>query len=113
MVLPAEQQRRQRLLIPALHFVCGFSNGLPDVAKHRARRAGGALRRAALRAMAVQAGHGVPDRLGPHWRPPAHPVPARLPLRAGCRQPVHWAAGRARAERGGARRAALREHRGA
>jgi len=33
MVLPAEQQRRQRLLIPALHFVCGFSNGLPDVAK--------------------------------------------------------------------------------
>ena len=33
MVLPDQQLRRQRLLIPALHFVCGFSNGLPDVAK--------------------------------------------------------------------------------
>ena len=31
MVLPPDH--RQRLLIPALHFVCGFSNGLPDVAK--------------------------------------------------------------------------------
>ena len=33
MVLPDHKLRRQRLLIPALHFVCGFSNGLPDVAK--------------------------------------------------------------------------------